>query len=298
MNYWDKEEDFNDRDMEETNGEYHAPLVMAPGPDAFPRRAIQPPVVQVSQVSEEDEDDYSEVLSDARLRLEQGRLYELLMNHNLFEGVQADPRAIKNVQRAIRRFSKEQMETMLGMRQPEAPKAEAGSFNEVEVSVLRMLASAASKGKTAEAAPARQGLAPMVAKQAPSVQKLPSVVKSAQVVKPAPKKEVIAPKPAPAPITRKKNDQIEKILREEGVSRELIEENYKPLKKDVSEMTEEEKIDRNREVSQRLRKQVQSPDARPMPSYEQQAMQYAQQASEVAASGPMSLLLAAVSRKK
>ena len=63
------------------------------------------------------------VLSDARLRLEQGRLYEMVMNSDLFEGSDCDPKAIKNVEKEIRNFAKERMEIMLGMRQETSEEA-------------------------------------------------------------------------------------------------------------------------------------------------------------------------------
>ena len=73
-------------------------------------------VTEVLQILDEEED-FSEVLNDANLRIEQGRLYQMIMNHNLFEGMDADERAVQNVQKEIRKFAKERMEIMLGMRQ-------------------------------------------------------------------------------------------------------------------------------------------------------------------------------------
>ena len=91
--------------------------------------------------SDEDEDDFTEVLSDARLRLEQGKLYEMVMNHDLFGGVESDPRAAKSVQKQIRKFAKEQMEIMLGMRQEEVAVTNATSdFSSLEVHALKDIA--------------------------------------------------------------------------------------------------------------------------------------------------------------
>ena len=81
----------------------------------------------------------------------------MIMNHNIFEGVEADPKAVKFVQKQIRNFAKEQMEIMLGMRQePSAQPAMSMDnfpFNSLEVEVLKMLASTATKGATAESEP-------------------------------------------------------------------------------------------------------------------------------------------------
>jgi hypothetical protein len=297
MNFWDQPEPFVDRPMgqdeEVTMQDYATP---PPVRRSAPAQRAEEVVQEVMSEDEEFED--TEWLTDARLRLEQGRLYELLMNHNMFEGVQADARAIRNVQREIRQYAKERMEIMLGMRQMAAPVQQAQSsvpFNEMELQVLRLLANKASGGKTAEQpAPAREGLAPMVAPPQPPK----AVAKPMVAQKPAPlaKAEKPLPKSPQKPIERKKDPIVDRILREEGLTREHLEENYRPLDKDPSQMTEEEKIQRNQEITKRRRLQTKSDSAKPMPSFEQQNAYYSQQAAQVAG-GPMSLLLAAVANK-
>jgi hypothetical protein len=103
-------------------------------------------------VFEDEEEDTSEIMFDANLRLEQGRLYQMIMRHDLFGETDADPKAIRNVQREIRKFVRERMETMLGIRQEQAIQEVVVSspFNDMEVTVLRMLASKMSKGATEE----------------------------------------------------------------------------------------------------------------------------------------------------
>src|ERR1019366_6683663 len=95
------------------------------------------------------EEDFVDVLSDAHLRLEQGSLYKLVMNGNLFQDVDADPKAVQNVQKEIKTFAKERMEIMLGMRK-ETNTVEHLEidfpFNALEVEVLKKLASTATKG--------------------------------------------------------------------------------------------------------------------------------------------------------
>ena len=66
---------------------------------------------------QEEEEDFTAVFNDANLRIEQGRLYQMIMNHDIFEGMDADERAVQNVQKEIRKFARERMEIMLGMRQ-------------------------------------------------------------------------------------------------------------------------------------------------------------------------------------
>lgn len=74
--------------------------------------------VSYEEVFEEDEveKDSSSVINNARIRLEQGRLYEMLIKHNLFEGVDAMPQAIDKVQSEIKQFIVERLEILLGMR--------------------------------------------------------------------------------------------------------------------------------------------------------------------------------------
>src|ERR1035437_7078044 len=92
---------------------------------------------------DEEEQDISEIMSDANLRLEQGRLYQMVLQGDIFADTNADPKAIRNVQREIRKFVRERMETMLGIRQEQPAQAAVVSspFNDMEVTVLKMLAS-------------------------------------------------------------------------------------------------------------------------------------------------------------
>lgn len=179
---------------------------------------------------EEEELDDSKILSNARLRLEQGRLYEMLMSHNIFENLDADPKAMKNVQREIKRFAKERMEVMLGMRQTltaNPPRNE--QFNQLEVTILKTLAGKLSGGqsvqeKTESSSPKSTTLAPLGTPKATVVknQKLKNVL-SNKFEKPKAQKVDKKPEPTPA----------------------------KPAapKKDIKDMTYDEKIAYNQERS-------------------------------------------------
>ena len=119
-------------------------------------------------IFEEEEEDTISLMQDASLRLQQGHLYQLVLQGDIFADTDADPRAIKNVQREIRRFVRERMEIMLGIRQEQAQETIVSSpFNDMEVNVLKMLASKMSKGATeqiqqaptpAPATPKRDGI--------------------------------------------------------------------------------------------------------------------------------------------
>ena len=109
-------------------------------------------------VEEYDEEEEINTVNEAHVRLEQGRLYNMLINHNLFEGVDADPTAIANVQRQLKEFILEKLEEMLGMRvKKEKTQTQQvvvqSDFNELEIQVLKRVASKMSKGMT-ENAPA------------------------------------------------------------------------------------------------------------------------------------------------
>jgi len=239
---------------------------------------------------EDDDFDYSSVLTDARLRLEQGRLYEMIMNHDIFGGVDADPRAMKTVQNQIRRFAKEQMEIMLGMRQPVSDSLGVDlPFNSLEVEALRALASAATKGASQD---------PDVEKYVAPVEPRRSGLNQIGARRPVTQKPVSRrdnrplPKRAQEPMRRVKVDpNIEAELRERGIEKEYIEEakrqvaqeSYKPLTKDPSQMTPEELRQRNAEAARRQGHQVKSPQALPMATPEQQEAMAMARASQAAA---------------
>lgn len=259
---------------------------------------------------EEQEEDFSSVLSDARLRLEQGKLYELIMNHDIFQGVEADERAVKHVQRQIRNFAKEQMEIMLGMRQ-ESPKVQPLSvdnfpFNDLEVEALKALASAATKGATmAPEAQTFSGVeqprqAPKVGlntigtpkKAAPAAPK-PMAAKPAAPKAPA---KPLAQKPA-APVKRDANRDaiIDKILAEEGITRAEYDAQYPPdykaLEKPVEQMSEAELRERAIAMRRRSPGQVKNPQAIPMPTIDQENMLHATRAQAAASHPQMQSLM-------
>lgn len=104
-------------------------------------------------IFEEEEQDTSELMFDANLRLEQGRLYQMVLANDIFGDTDADPKAIRNVQREIRKFVRERMEVMLGIRQEQVLQTPVISspFNDLEVTALKMIASKVTGGKTEEA---------------------------------------------------------------------------------------------------------------------------------------------------
>ncbi len=290
-NFFDDGDEFRENPVERVNGQWQNDQGQFIPPPITPsqKKAIQEavhasepaPAQQPTQKYEEpaetsesdQEEDYTEVLSDARLRLEQGRLYEMIINHDLFADSGADPIAAKFVQNQIRKFAKEQMEIMLGMRR-ETSKVETLEinfpFNAVEVDVLKKLAYTASRGASENS----DRFVPEVTK---TVEEMPVVRnqglnKIGSTSKPLPKK--LAPKAA-APIARAKTTQV--ALPQETAFKDP-EPDYKPLTKDPSQMTQAELAEHWRGVEKRRHKLVKSTEAMPMPSFDQEkmlAMQFA-----------------------
>lgn len=142
---------------------------------------IDDPVVYEDEVEESEEisEEESEilddkVLKDASLRLEQGNLYKMLLKHNLFEDVDADERAVNNVQREMRAFIRERLEVLVGLKEdPRIQKKKVsveGQLSGVELAVLKQFLSKAVSAQTEGAEdqqqrPVRQGstkLSPVV----------------------------------------------------------------------------------------------------------------------------------------
>lgn len=229
--------------------------------EAAPEPSLEDDILEddiLEEVLEEESDsEEPDVMSNARLRLEQGRLYELLMDHNLFEGVQADSRAVKNVEKEFKAFIKERLEILLGMKQERIKKDSSAPspFTDTEVSLLKGLV-----GKVIEKQGLQQEASPKPASPAPKLALKPlrlptpttpqkAVSQSKPKVKAQPQKPVRKPKPEP---------QAEPT----------------PLDKHPSEMTTEELIQRAKLTSNRY---VKTKPIRPtkMPSADQLVMHYA-----------------------
>ena len=122
----------------------------------------EPAVVEVSeedmeQILEDSSYEFDEeevgVVYNVRLRLEQASLYEMLINHNLFEGVEASPQAISIVQDELKHFLVRRLEVLMGIRQPEPEVVQQTTqvkspFNGLEVEALKALAYKLTEGKT------------------------------------------------------------------------------------------------------------------------------------------------------
>ncbi len=339
-NLWnDEEENFSDMPEEAQTGPDGKPLqVEQPEYSPPSRPRIQRPAPQQEIVEEQEEsefeqndqsfdeivadlnvevdteENYEDILNNADLRLEQGNLYRIIMNHDLFAGSDADPKAVRVVQAEIRKFAKEKMEVMLGMKQ-ETSKVEhiefKFPFNVLEVKALKSLASAATKGASEYA----DNYVPEVIKtteEVPVVKKaslnpIGQTKKQAVPAKPQlsskPVQQPLRKGPAPkAPVKQQKksafDQEIDRICREEGVPRELLEENIKALKKPPEQLTDMELLNRNKEIAARRRSQAASSSALPMATFEQMEALASSQAAKAANTPGFNRILATVMNAK
>lgn len=223
--------------------------------------------------SEESLDD-SELVSNARLRLEQGRLYEMLLNHDLFGNVQADDRAIKNVQKEIRNFIKERLEVLLGLKpdprlQPILQNQVDFPFTPLEVDLLKKVLAKMSGGATQQEvyqnpvqaptpviAPPKQFITPLSGSRPPTViAPKQSKVKVIQKQKPAPQSVQ-----EPASSLKFKNEKIKKQL-------EALGENEMPLGKPLHKINKRDLLERNRRITARqAARQAQAVSKLPTPT--------------------------------
>lgn len=97
------------------------------------------------------------IVANAMVKLEQARLYEMLIKHDMFKGVKANPTALANVKRELKDYILSRLEKLLainsGKEEPKQPvRVEVESpFNDVEIEFLKALSYKGTKGLSAEA---------------------------------------------------------------------------------------------------------------------------------------------------
>ena len=225
---------------------------------------------------EEEDQNTAEIMSDANLRLEQGRLYQMVLQGNIFADTNADPKAIRNVQREIRKFVRERMETMLGIRQEQVAQETVVSspFNDLEVQVLKMLASKMSKGETEKTAQ-QQPTGPSSPPPTPKKDGITSISGSLRPQATTPLRREAkpatnqAPKPAPAKAAPKAKSA---ITNPDGSA----------LQKPIDEMTAEELAAHDAAGFERRKNNYAAKpnNLMPHPSTDQLTMMYTMQANE------------------
>lgn len=149
-------------DDDDTMSEYDMVAEEAAEVEELAAQQAQEPVIveadeeEIEEILEEaafdlDEEEAS-VIYNARIRLEQAKLYEMLINHDLFEGVDVDARAIAIVRNEIKHYIVKRLEILMGLREPATVQQQISSeFNSVEADFLRQLAAKGTKGRSLEA---------------------------------------------------------------------------------------------------------------------------------------------------
>jgi hypothetical protein len=236
------------------------------------------------------------VVSEAMLRLEQARLYEMLLKHNFFEGVRTGPAAKQNVEQELKKFILDRLEVLLGIK-AEASNQTAPSeftfelpFNEVEVEFLKALAYKGTNGASVTAQSSQAQVQAQSVPQAP--QQLPKLrqegLKPLSQSKPVPRpqpvqqqrqpvKQLAKPAPRPqapqqpqrqpvkqqvkAPAPKKKARSLDEIAREDIEAMK----NRKPAHK----MSAKELIAANKKI-EGGGSRARPANALPMPTPEQQ----------------------------
>jgi len=258
----------------------------------------------------------SSVVTQSMIRLEQARLYDMLIKHDLFKGVKAHPHALKNVQNELKSYIVDRLEILLGIKQEktERPKELVvdSPFNDVEIDFLKALSYKGTKGASAQAKTKRlraEEIQPIgddedyEEEESGGLQSLGAVEEEpelAPVKRPAParkapkrtpKKKPVAKKPparkrkpaAKKPAVAKKTKGITRKSRRKEMSdkeaEELAREDMKRMagyNKPAHEMTAKELIAANKKIAQKNQK-VRPASAKEMPNEAQTSMLYQQQ---------------------
>lgn len=182
------------------------------------------------------------VVYNARIRLEQAKLYEMLINHNLFEGVDASPQAIENVQNELKTYITERLEILLGMKKErQAPEEQVmavdSPFNDVEVEFLKALAYKGTKGESATGQPlqteVRTGIKPLTGSPKPKLKSLVSKTNTPKkmVKKPEPVVEVVEEEVLEEPVVERP------VLKKKVTKKKVVRKKTPTRKKRVKKKT-------------------------------------------------------------
>jgi hypothetical protein len=203
----------------------------------------------------------------------------MLINQDIFKDLDIDPRAVKHVQKEIKAFARERMEIMLGIRR-ETTKIERLEidfpFNALEVEILKKLAYTATKGASAN-----------------SERFTPEVKATETEVEVAPRRTGLSPitggpkKPQPKPLAK----TTAPVQRPKAAGKPVVpqqpKDDYVPLDKPPSLMSEEELKERARQTAERQAgKKADSPLKAKMPTFEEQYATFAARAESAAQTHP------------
>lgn len=248
----------------------------------------------------------SNVIYNARLRLEQAKLYEMLINHSLFSGVEASPDAVKIVENELKHYIVKRLEVLLGIRKPKLREVQMETsielpFNETEINFLKQLAYKGTFGKSATDTPMTVSPKPTINplsgstktttipvqrnNPTPATKPTPQdVVKN--VVKKAAAKKTTKPVAKPTEKAVPKKNSVEKPKVSSGGSlgeRKLTQSEIEALakadleamkdRKPLKKMKAKEKLEHMKEVNERHKRKI-SNGGQPFMDAKQLEMQY------------------------
>lgn len=228
---------------------------------------------QLDALNEQLEVRENEVLDSAMVRLDQAKLYKMLIEHDLFQDVDAHPFALKKVQSEIRQFIMDRLEILLGMKKEVKVNQNTTielPFNDLEIQALKDIAAKLTKGASQTAPePAKQSLKPVTPQKSNVLKPVSAPAKPAftppkaqpQAIKKAP---ASASKP-PAPVKKQQPQPSPKPAQKKQTAPDIPEH----LRKNPFEMTQEELMERAKYSA--VKKQVKNPEAIPMPNQDQLA---------------------------
>jgi hypothetical protein len=248
---WNGKDDEPDQELDDADLPKDPPEYVP----ASNKQEVEEAIDEFVEFNEEDEEaeelNDAEILSNARLRLEQGRLYEMLMINDLFVNLEADPQAIKNVQREIKRFAKERMEVMLGMKKLVVQESQVvnNQFNSLQFEILTTLAAKLSGGASEKQEDSKPSLPP-----------------KSKTITPISRGSTRTTKSAIKAVVEAKVNPTKKSIKKEAITEDPMD--YLDSKP-IEEMTYEEKLEYNKRkaVHYNARK-TSNPASIPMPSIE------------------------------
>jgi hypothetical protein len=124
----------------------------------YQQPAPQPQYVQEQEIAYTLESNEEDILEEAIVRLEQARLYEMLIKHDIFEGVDGNPIALQNVQNELKSYIIDRLQILLGIKTDDsAPERYSERtvkvelpFNRLEIEALKDIANKLTKGASGD----------------------------------------------------------------------------------------------------------------------------------------------------
>jgi hypothetical protein len=264
------EEDFNwsDRpDLQMEDEGYEPDLPEPPRPARKAARAPAPAREPEQQAY--DLDDAQQVtIGEARLKLEQARLYEMLIQFDLFGDVNVHPEAVDKVRGELKDFLVDRLEVLLGMKDDDGGGAR--HFTSIEIRALKEVARKITDGYQTRKVYDDEG------KPSGGLRKLQvdePEERPARVTKPAP--APAAPKPAIKPVP-KSAPPLRKVAAKAPPPPTRKASNL--TRKSIDEMSEDELIERNAQNRTRIAKS-ESKAPKGMPAFDQEVMLHQTQQS-------------------